>query len=226
MATYSFFPANPTPAATQPGDSAVELGTAFNVTEAVQITAWHWYQVNLVEVDYFYIWEKTALHVGTARRKQASGLAGAQSGSGWKEITLTTPLEVVPGKTYVASFHTPNGFYGVDAGKFTSAGVTNGPIHAWKDEETDSIGKARNGAYLYNSEGGNTASEGSTEKEMPSEHSFGATFYGIDIVAKSLAVVQELRPDEDLVTTGWTETPLFSKINDSSDATAVRATLS
>lgn len=36
---------------------------------------------------------------------------------------------------------------------------------------------------------------------------------------------QELTPDEDLATTGWTETPLFSKLNDGKDETTVKATL-
>lgn len=36
---------------------------------------------------------------------------------------------------------------------------------------------------------------------------------------------QELVPDEDVLTTGWTTTPLWSKINDKSDATVVKATL-
>jgi hypothetical protein len=36
---------------------------------------------------------------------------------------------------------------------------------------------------------------------------------------------QELRPDADIVTTGWTSTPLHSKLADDSDATVVTATL-
>lgn len=36
---------------------------------------------------------------------------------------------------------------------------------------------------------------------------------------------QQLRPDADIVTTGWTTTPLYSKINDQSDATVITATL-
>lgn len=35
---------------------------------------------------------------------------------------------------------------------------------------------------------------------------------------------QTLLPDADLATTGWTATPLFSKINDSSDATLITST--
>jgi hypothetical protein len=34
------------------------------------------------------------------------------------------------------------------------------------------------------------------------------------------------QPDADVVTTGWTSTPLFSKVNDASDATVIQATAS
>lgn len=34
----------------------------------------------------------------------------------------------------------------------------------------------------------------------------------------------QIRPDADVATTGWTTTPLYSKINDSSDATVIQAT--
>lgn len=37
--------------------------------------------------------------------------------------------------------------------------------------------------------------------------------------------VQSLRPDADLATTGWTTTPLWSKLNDDSDASYASATL-
>lgn len=36
---------------------------------------------------------------------------------------------------------------------------------------------------------------------------------------------QQVRPDADTVTTGWTTTPLFSKVNDSSDTTFITGTL-
>lgn len=38
------------------------------------------------------------------------------------------------------------------------------------------------------------------------------------------AGTQDIRPDADTVTTGWTATPLFSKINDSADGTVISAT--
>ncbi len=40
------------------------------------------------------------------------------------------------------------------------------------------------------------------------------------------SAAQTVRPDADLATTGWTTTPLFSKVNDQSDATVVTATAS
>jgi hypothetical protein len=40
------------------------------------------------------------------------------------------------------------------------------------------------------------------------------------------ATLQQFRPDADTTTTGWTATPLFSKINDESDATVITATAS
>lgn len=38
--------------------------------------------------------------------------------------------------------------------------------------------------------------------------------------------LQQLRPDADITTTGWATAPLFSKINDESDATVITATAS
>jgi hypothetical protein len=35
---------------------------------------------------------------------------------------------------------------------------------------------------------------------------------------------QEIRPDADVTTTGWTTTPLHSKVSDESDATNITAT--
>jgi hypothetical protein len=37
---------------------------------------------------------------------------------------------------------------------------------------------------------------------------------------------QTILPDADLATTGWSTAPLFSKVNDSSDATVITATAS
>jgi hypothetical protein len=44
--------------------------------------------------------------------------------------------------------------------------------------------------------------------------------------AFAAAAAQTLLPDADLATAGWTTAPLFSKVNDSSDATIITATAS
>jgi hypothetical protein len=41
----------------------------------------------------------------------------------------------------------------------------------------------------------------------------------------TLGTPQAVLPDADTVVTGWTSTPIFSKVNDASDATVVQATL-
>ena len=46
----------------------------------------------------------------------------------------------------------------------------------------------------------------------------GGTYAGI--------VLDSALPDADVTTTGWTSTPLFSKVNDTSDATVIQATAS
>lgn len=47
-----------------------------------------------------------------------------------------------------------------------------------------------------------------------------------DAGALQMVPPQIARPDADTVTTGWTATPLFSKVNDESDATLITATAS
>lgn len=52
------------------------------------------------------------------------------------------------------------------------------------------------------------------------------THMAIALIAASGLSVDQIRPDADIVVTGWTTAPAFSKINDSSDATVVQATAS
>ena len=50
------------------------------------------------------------------------------------------------------------------------------------------------------------------------------TVPNFDMTPPSSLELDQIRPDADTVTTGWTTTPLYSKINDSSDATVIQAT--
>ena len=46
----------------------------------------------------------------------------------------------------------------------------------------------------------------------------------LDTVPQTSLTLDDCLPDADVTTTGWTTTPLFSKINDSSDATVIQST--
>lgn len=74
--------------------------------------------------------------------------------------------------------------------------------------------------------------------DWPDQGSTGSTNYGVagasgtgtltKIAVEILgtgAAPQQLRPDADTTTTGWSTAPLYSKINDESDATVITATL-
>lgn len=52
----------------------------------------------------------------------------------------------------------------------------------------------------------------------------GTTFVLDDFGGGTIGTGQTILPDGDLATTGWTTAPLFSKVNDSSDATVISAT--
>lgn len=49
--------------------------------------------------------------------------------------------------------------------------------------------------------------------------------FAVEVKATSVSL-QEACPDADIVTTGWSTAPLYSKINDASDATVITATAS
>jgi hypothetical protein len=58
--------------------------------------------------------------------KLGSGTASG-SGTGWRKVTLTSPVAIKAGQTYTASYYAPNGHYAVTSGSF-SGSYTNGPL--------------------------------------------------------------------------------------------------
>jgi len=92
--------------------------------------------------------------------------ATSESASGWQQVTLPSPVAVLPNTTYVASYHTNGGAYAVDVGYFAS-GVTNGVLTALQDGADGG-----NGVYAY----GATAFPSGT---------FQSTNYWVDIVFAS-----------------------------------------
>jgi hypothetical protein len=60
------------------------------------------------------------------------------SGTGWRKVTLTSPVTIQAGQTYTASYYAPNGHYAVTSGGFSSQ-YTNGHLTV----------PAGGGAYRY-----------------------------------------------------------------------------
>jgi len=67
--------------------------------------------------------------------------------SGWQQVNFASPVQIVAGLHYVASYSAPVGRYSTNENYFT-AGVTSGPLYAFSSAE---IGG--NGVYQYGSGG-------------------------------------------------------------------------
>jgi hypothetical protein len=121
---------------------------------------------------------------------------------------------------------------------------------AWRDITGLSVSTGANAAiwiglwfngvnhrYVYDTPGGNTSrydaamltysSSGDAPSSWDTAGDTPATQEKSLYVVYSGAVTQKLRPDADVTTTGWTSTPLWSKIEETSaDGTVITATAS
>ena len=86
-----------------------------------------------------------------------------ETASGWQQVYFATPVEIIPGTTYVASYHT-SGNYSADPELFSSA-VTNGPLTA-----PSSASSGGNGVFSYGS------------SSLFPTNSFNSTSYGVDVL--------------------------------------------
>src|SRR5204863_8989787 len=68
----------------------------------------------------------------------------SETASGWQQVAFAAPIAITANTTYVASYHTNAGNYGVDGAYFASAGVDNAPLHALATGVDGA-----NGVYVY-----------------------------------------------------------------------------
>ncbi len=122
--------------------NAVELGVKFRVDVPGTVTAIKFYK-GAADVG-----PHTATLWSATGTKLATGTFSGESAAGWQTLTLSTPVSILAGTTYVASYHTASGDYPVTANAFVAAGVDNGPLHALQTG-VDGV----NGLYLYGSGG-------------------------------------------------------------------------
>jgi hypothetical protein len=73
----------------------------------------------------------------------ASETFTGESASDWQEVTLSNPVQITAGSTYIASYHSSTG-YAQDTNVFGGAGVDSPPLHALQDGLA-----GPNGVYTY-----------------------------------------------------------------------------
>jgi hypothetical protein len=155
----TIWPATAAPVVAADGDTrAVELGVKFRADSNGVISGIRYYKSST----------NTGTHVGSLWNTNGTLLAqatfGAETTSGWQQVNFATPVAVIAGTTYVASYHTNTGHYADDTGFFAN-GVDNAPLHALKDGVSGA-----NGVYAYGA--------GSV---FPN-NSFQASNYWVDVV--------------------------------------------
>jgi len=134
--------------------SSVELGTALTVSEPGTVTG----------IRFFKGPGNTGTHVGSLWNAAGTRLAQAtfsnETATGWQTATLSSPVPLTPGETYVVSYLAPNGRYAYTPAFFADT---------WVSGVFTATGP-NNGRYLY---GSGTA--------MPT-NSWNATNYFVDVV--------------------------------------------
>ena len=158
--TYTIFSPSTVPTLLTDADpNAVELGVKFRTDVSGSVTAIRYYKGP----------SNTGTHVGHLWTSTGTLLASAtftgESGTGWQQVTLTSPVAVSANVTYVASYHTDAGNYS-DAEYGLLSAISNGPLHALADGAD-----GPNGVYAY----GASAFPANT---------YHATNYYVDVVFK------------------------------------------
>jgi hypothetical protein len=138
--------------------SAVELGMRFRADADGMITAVRFYKAAA----------NTGTHTGSLWSNSGTLLATAtfsnETASGWQQVSFPTPVTITANTTYVISYHTDTGNYGIDGAYFASAGVDVTPLHALANG-VDGM----SGVYQYGDGG------------FPTE-TFNAANYWVDVV--------------------------------------------
>src|SRR5262249_58946176 len=106
----TIWPSNPVPSVVDGGDpGAVELGVKFSSDVNGFVTGLRFYKSA----------GNTGTHVGNLWSSTGTNLATAnftgETASGWQHVTFTSPVAIVAGTVYVASYFAPNGHYSGNA---------------------------------------------------------------------------------------------------------------
>jgi hypothetical protein len=91
----------------------------------------------IVAIRYYKGSQNSGTHVGHLWTSGGDLLATTtfigENAAGWQQATLDPPVMIDANTTYVASYHSPDGYYAADDGYFLQAGADNPPLHALQD---------------------------------------------------------------------------------------------
>lgn len=135
----SFFTTSDIPAILSQADTqSVELGVKFQVAQAGTISALKFYKGSA----------NTGIHVGSLWTAAGQLLGrvtfSGETATGWQTATLSSPVAVQAGQTYVASYFAPSGGYSVTRDYFGGGNLTRGSITLLGDGSSGG-----NGLYSY-----------------------------------------------------------------------------
>jgi hypothetical protein len=137
---------------------AVELGVKFRADVNGAVTG----------IRFFKGAGNTGTHVGSLWTPQGLLLAtatfAAESGSGWQQVSFSTPVPITAGATYVASYYAPAGHYALTPGGLRTARL-NAPLRTVADGA-----EGGNGVYAY-----------SPASAFPTD-TYGGGNYWVDVV--------------------------------------------
>ena len=121
-----------------PDSNAVEVGVKFTS------------DVNglLMGVRFYKSSTNTGTHIGNLWSSTGTLLATAtfsnETASGWQQVNFTSPVAIIAGTVYAASYHCTVGHYAGDNNYFANAGFDNPPLHALRNGVSGG-----NGVYVY-----------------------------------------------------------------------------
>ena len=138
----------------QDDGSPVEVGTVFSPTSDGRVTAIRFYKGA----------GNGGTHVGSlwnmAGQRLAQVTFANETASGWQQATLSSPVDVQAGVSYIVSYLAPQGHYATTSGFFSTA-YSSGDLTA---------PSGNNGRYLYGAAGG-----------FP-QYTYGSTNYFADVL--------------------------------------------
>src|SRR5208283_2006066 len=123
------------------GTSSIEVGVKFTANVNGNVSGIRFYKSTA----------NTCTHVGNLWSSAGTLLATAtfasETASSWQQVNFSTPVAIIAGTTYVASYCTSVGHTADDHGYFTNSGFSNGPLQALQSSLSGG-----NGVYITSSQ--------------------------------------------------------------------------